>query len=154
MLKGCHHNGFPCLSDTGKVRGLISRNEIITILKYYVPEKYVTRDVLENHVPDPENDWKYLLPVETFAVSLQSKTLRVSDVNHLLQKVPPEAVVDLRPYMNRGPITVAEITPILRVYGIVRGMGTRHTPVVNDMMEPVGMITRKELMSDFKKDLT
>ena len=51
--------------------------------------------------------------------------------------------------MNRGPITVTPITPILRVYGIFRGMGTRHTPVVNDAMEPVGMITRKELMSDF-----
>jgi CBS domain-containing protein len=56
-------------------------------------------------------------------------------------------------YMNRGPITVTPITPILRVYGIFRGMGTRHTPVVNDAMEPIGMITRKELMSDFQKDL-
>ena len=60
-----------------------------------------------------------------------------------------EAAVDLRLYMNRGPITVTPITPICE-YGVFRGMGTRHTPVVNDAMEPVGMITRKELMSDFQ----
>jgi len=80
--------------------------------------------------------------------------LRVSDIVHLLESVPETAVVDLRPYMNRGPIVVTEITPILRAYGIVRGMGTRHIPVVNDQMEPIGMITRKELMSDFQNDLT
>ena len=153
MLKSCHHNGFPCLSDNGKVRGLILRNQIITILKYYVPAEYITREEIEEHIPDAENDWKYLLPYEVFAVSLQSKNMQVHDVESLLKDVPDTAVLDLRPYMNRGPITVSEITPILRVYGIVRGMGTRHTPVVNDAMEPIGMITRKELMSDFQKDL-
>jgi len=154
MLQGCRHNGFPCVSDTGKIRGLILRNQIITILKYYLPDNYITREQLEAHVPDPDEDWKHLLPEEAFAVSLQSKNLRVSDIEHLMKSVPLTAVVDLRPYMNRGPIVVTEITPILRAYGIVRGMGTRHIPVVNDQMEPVGMITRKELMSDFQNDLT
>ena len=153
MLNSNSHNGFPCLSDNGKLRGLITRNQIITILKYHSKDSYVTREEIEVHVPDADEDWKYLLPYEAFAVSLQSKNMRVSDIEHLLDDVPEDAVADLRPYMNRGPISVTEITPILRVFGIVRGMGTRHTPVVNDNMEPIGMITRKELMSDFQKDL-
>lgn len=153
MLASCRHNGFPCLADDGKIRGLILRNQIITILKYYQADDYVTREQIETHVPDAEEDWKFLLPYEAFAVSLQSKNMSVADIDHLLESVPAEAAVDLRPYMNRGPITVTPITPILRVYGVFRGMGTRHTPVVNDAMEPVGMITRKELMSDFQKDL-
>ena len=125
MLQDCRHNGFPCLSDSGKIRGLILRNQIITVLKYYAlrPENYVTREQIERHIPDPDTDWETLLPEEAFAVSLQSKMLRVSDVVPLLTLVPDNAVVDLRPYMNRGPSVVTEITPILRAYGIVRGMG-------------------------------
>lgn len=158
MLQGCRHNGFPCLADNGKIRGIILRNQIITILKYLDADTYITREQIEMHTPDPDNDWKFLLPYEAFATSLQSKNMRVKEVERLLGDpaeggVPADAVIDLRPYMNRGPIVVTEITPILRVYGIVRGMGTRHTPVVNDNMEPIGMITRKELMSDFQKDL-
>jgi len=63
---------MPCLAFTiGKIRGLILRNQIITILKYYLPANYITREQLENHIPDPDEDWKHLLPEEAFAVSLQ-----------------------------------------------------------------------------------
>jgi H+/Cl- antiporter ClcA len=99
MLAGCRHNGFPCLADNGKIRGLILRNQIITILKYYQPDDYVTRDQIEAHTPDPEEDWKFLLPCEAFAVSLQSKNMSVADIKHLLDTVPAEAAVDLRPYV-------------------------------------------------------
>jgi CBS domain-containing protein len=32
-------------------------------------------------------------------------------------------------------------------------MGIRHLPVVDDSNKPLGMITRKELMTDFAQDL-
>jgi hypothetical protein len=61
----------PYTLTIGKIRGLILRNQIITILKYYLPGNYITREQLENHIPDPDEDWKHLLPEEAFAVSLQ-----------------------------------------------------------------------------------
>ena len=60
---------------SGKIRGLILRNQIITLLKYYIPENYITREQIESHVPDPEEDWKLLLPEEAFAVSLSVGSL-------------------------------------------------------------------------------
>ena len=62
MLRGCRHNGFPCVSDTSKIKGLIVSNQIITILKYYLPDNYITREQLESHVPDPDEDGKHSMP--------------------------------------------------------------------------------------------
>ena len=40
-----------------------------------------------------------------------------------------------------------------RCYSLFRGMGIRHLPVVNDDHQVIGIITRKELMTDFSQDL-
>jgi chloride channel 7 len=55
--------------------------------------------------------------------------------------------------MNMAPVTVSPNCPIIRCYQLFRGMGIRHLPVVDDHNQVLGMITRKELMTDFQQDL-
>ena len=55
--------------------------------------------------------------------------------------------------MNVAPVTVSPLCPIARCYTLFRGMGIRHLPVVDDNNRVVGIITRKELMTDFAQDL-
>jgi len=81
---------------------LILRNQLITLLRYYdITNGGKTREEILRTANDADNDWKYLLPEEAFAVSLSSKVLNVSEVDELLKLVSDTAVIDLRPYMNR-----------------------------------------------------
>ena len=61
--------------------------------------------------------------------------------------------IDISPYMNPDPLTVQPGCSMARVYSLFRGVGLRHLCVVNDRLEPLGMITRKDLMSSFSQDL-
>ena len=69
------------------------------------------------------------------------------------ERLPAATVLDVRAYMNPATITVSPKCPISRCYTLFRGMGIRHLPVVDDSNKPLGMITRKELMTDFAQDL-
>jgi len=55
--------------------------------------------------------------------------------------------------MNPSPFSVSDSTPIARVYRLFRSMGIRHLPVVDKDNIVVGVLTRKELRTDFKQDL-
>jgi CBS domain-containing protein len=68
-------------------------------------------------------------------------------------ELPEGACIDLRAYMNPAPIMVTGKCPIARCYTLFRGMGIRHLPVVDDDHSVIGIITRKELMTDFSQDL-
>ena len=56
----------------------------------------------------------------------------------------------MRPYMNTGPYIVYAFTKLSKVFRLYRAMGLRHLPVVDHNNYVVGMLTRKELMTDFK----
>ena len=51
--------------------------------------------------------------------------------------------------MNSCPYTVYANSKLTKVFRLYRGMALRHVPVVNLENEVVGIITRKELMTDF-----
>lgn len=59
-------------------------------------------------------------------------------------------MIDLRPYMNTGPYTVYGFSKLSKVFRLYRAMGLRHLPVVDNDNFVIGMLTRKELMTDFK----
>ena len=65
------------------------------------------------------------------------------------QAISPRAILDLRPYMDTGAVTVSEISPATQCFELFRRHGLRHLPVCNADNEPVGMITRQELTTDF-----
>ena len=56
--------------------------------------------------------------------------------------------MDGRPYVNVAAVSVTPDCPIARVFTIFRSMGIRHLPVVNTEHRVIGIITRKELMSE------
>lgn len=55
--------------------------------------------------------------------------------------------------MNPGPYSVYSYTKLSKVFRLYRAMGLRHLPVIDDDNYVIGMLTRKELMTDFKGDL-
>jgi len=57
------------------------------------------------------------------------------------------------PFMNPAPFSVMDVTPLTRVFRLYRAMGIRHLPVTNIENEVVGILTRKELRTDFSHDL-
>ena len=55
--------------------------------------------------------------------------------------------------MNPAPITVNSLCPIASCFALFRALGIRHLVVLDDASVPQGVITRKELRTDFKQDL-
>lgn len=53
--------------------------------------------------------------------------------------------LDLRPYMNRAPLTVRQECSGERAYQVFTSLGLRHLCVVSDHNQVVGLITRKDL---------
>ena len=56
-----------------------------------------------------------------------------------------DEIIDLRPYMNLGPLSVQEECPATRVHSIFRTMQLRHLCVLDKDASLVGIITRKDL---------
>lgn len=85
-----------------------------------------------------------------------------------------DKIIDLRPFMNPAPYTVraalqstqtrpidphpgaqvGEHWPLTRVYRLYRSLGLRHLPVINMHNQLVGILSRKELQTDFRQDLS
>ncbi len=78
---------------------------------------------------------------------IEAGSLQLSD--EAAQAISPRAILDLRPYMDTGAVTVSEISPATQCFELFRRHGLRHLPVCNADNEPVGMITRQELTTDF-----
>ena len=64
-----------------------------------------------------------------------------------------DSKMNLAPFMNPVPFSVQEECPTSRVYRIFRAMGLRHLVVVGRHNDVRGIITRKDLRSDFSQDL-
>mmetsp|Transcript_10749 Transcript_10749/g.14032 ORF Transcript_10749/g.14032 Transcript_10749/m.14032 type:complete len:140 (+) Transcript_10749:2-421(+) len=58
-----------------------------------------------------------------------------------------DKVLDLRPYMNSGALTVHHSVNMSRVHLLFRALGLRHLTVVNTANNVIGIITRQELCS-------
>jgi len=75
------------------------------------------------------------------------------DTTSSVTGVGEQAVVDLSPYVDRSTLTVQVGFPMSKVYTLFRSLGLRHLCVVNEEGAPVGILTRKELMCAFDRDL-
>ena len=150
LLRSTKHNGFVVVSESGACRGMILRNQLIVLLKHGRFGGTVKDTIARPRGKTVlEED---LLDLSAFAPSLQSKMLGLDDAEKIIADVDPASAMDLRSYMNPASITVSGDCPITRCYNLFRGMGIRHLPVVSNG-RVVGIITRKELMTDFSQDL-
>lgn len=77
----------------------------------------------------------------------------VNQIEYLLNEIDSNEAIDLRPYYNVAAIFVTGECNVARIYTLFRSLGIRHLPIVNDDFEVIGIITRKEIMSDFSRDL-
>eukprot|EP00753_Platysulcus_tardus_P014481 PLAT4376.2.p1 GENE.PLAT4376.2~~PLAT4376.2.p1 ORF type:complete len:683 (+),score=380.79 PLAT4376.2:233-2050(+) len=145
MLREHTHNGFPVVQDFGDGRdtfvGLILRNQLITIIRHHA------------FLEKPEDvDKTSLLAIDKFSTTVSSKIGSLDDV--VLTDEEEDMFIDMEPYMNPAPFSVRQCCLLTRVYRIFRAMGLRHLVVVDAQNQVVGMLTRKELRTDFSVDLS
>ncbi|KAJ7557385.1 hypothetical protein O6H91_05G124700 [Diphasiastrum complanatum] len=78
--------------------------------------------------------------------SSNSKPGNVSDDINTTADAPKKVLaLDLRPFMNRAPITVRRECSAQRVYIIFRTLGLRHLCVTDSHNKVIGIITRKDI---------
>jgi len=92
---------------------------------------------------------------DDFYTSLESETMSISELCYSSNDIQAlkGKYIDFRAVMNPSPFCVQVDTPLTRVFRLYRSMGIRHLPVVDIDNRCVGMLTRKELRTDFKVDL-
>ncbi|VEN38135.1 unnamed protein product [Callosobruchus maculatus] len=138
LLRLTSYNGFPVvdppLSDQsevttyGRIRGLILRSQLIVILQKKIFNETsddwdrIKASIFRNEYPRYPN-------IDNVSISEEEKTYSV----------------DLRPFMNPSPYTVLHSASLPRMFRLFRALGLRHLPIVNDINEVVGMVTRKDL---------
>jgi chloride channel 7 len=150
LLATSVHGGYPVtgsVDDTNNHRmiGFLLRNRLTTVLNQILLLKRTTQlELTESH----------------FAVTLNSKRTKLmqsDELDRMIQDVNggegENALVDLSPFIDRSTLTVQVGFPMSKVYTLFRSLGLRHLCVVNEMGECVGILTRKELMCAFDRDL-
>ncbi|KAH1026132.1 H(+)/Cl(-) exchange transporter 7 [Dendroctonus ponderosae] len=138
LLKLTSYNGFPVvdppLSDQsevttyGRIRGLILRSQLIVILK----------QKLFNETSEHWSEFSASLFRDQYPRYPCIEDLHLEDEEKTYS-------IDLRPFMNPSPYTVLHSTSLQRMFRLFRGLGLRHLPIVNDVNEVIGMVTRKDL---------
>jgi len=138
------------------------RSQLITLLekKAYITEgqKDLAMSKAYDHdrsrLAEVGHDTRGFLKISDFGTTIQSSA---KDLNVVPSRPDTETWetlhLDLRPYMNPAPFSIQENTPLARVFRLYRAMGIRHLPVVDQDNVVVGILTRKELRTDFSTDL-
>lgn len=148
MLRSNSHNGFPVIDrvQNGEtvVIGLILRSYLLVVLQLKADFQ---------HIPVPSNTRGSLSTrhnVTDFVKPASSKGLSIDDI-HLTQD-EMEMYIDLQPFVNPSPYIVPEDMSLTKVYNLFRQLGLRHIFVVPCPSRVIGMITRKDLLSEEKED--
>ena len=85
--------------------------------------------------------------------ALESRYPEYPDVDSLTVSLDErEGLLDLRPYMERGPHVIYSTASAMRAYRIFRTLGLRHLVVIDNANRAVGMITRMELLRSHMKE--
>lgn len=136
LLMTCTHGGFPVVDDDGRVLGFILRNHLAVLLREGVREG------------------SSMLKLHFFANTLQSKRRDMAALDDSSCEDSGNYILDVSDYMDNSPLTVRCGFPVSKVYTLFRSLGLRHLICVDDSARACGMITRKELMCAFDRDLT
>lgn len=135
------HNGFPVVDpghdqteslSFGKLRGLILRHQLIVLLQNKIFNE-------RSDLWDPNN---YKVALKLFRDEYP-RYKQIQDISLSSQEM--RCTIDLRPFMSSSPYVVIHSMTLPRVFRIFRALGLRHLPVVDDMNQVVGMVTRKDL---------
>jgi chloride channel 7 len=132
LLESCKHNGFPVESlRDGTFKGTILRSEIEALLWHI----YFT-----NNTQVCSYEFRQRVENRMFHEKCQGvPSFHASWLDERL---------DLSPYIDQSCFSIPETTSLSRTYTLFRTLGIRHLVVVNKDNRIVGMITRKDLVSD------
>lgn len=84
--------------------------------------------------------------------ALESRYPNYPDIDSLTVSADErEGLLDLRPYMERGPHVIYNIASAMRAYRMFRTLGLRHLLVIDGKNHVVGIITRSELLASHMK---
>ena len=84
--------------------------------------------------------------------ALESRYPTYPDIDSLTVSMDErQGLLDLRPYMERGPHVVYNTASAMRAYRIFRTLGLRHLVVIDNANRVVGIITRMELLTSHMK---
>ncbi|XP_047995343.1 H(+)/Cl(-) exchange transporter 7 [Leguminivora glycinivorella] len=145
LLKLVSYNGFPVvdppLADDQEVhtykrlRGLILRSQLIVLLQNKIYN--------ENEHESANTTWSsFNVDMDMF----RKEYPRYPSINDLeISDWEKTCTIDLRPFMNPSPYTLPTRASLPRLFRLFRALGLRHVPIVNDVNEVVGMVTRKDI---------
>ncbi|XP_063380868.1 H(+)/Cl(-) exchange transporter 7 [Cydia fagiglandana] len=145
LLKLVSYNGFPVvdppLADDQEVhtykrlRGLILRSQLIVLLQNKIYN--------ENEHENANTTWaSFNVDMNMF----RKEYPRYPSINDLeISDWEKTCTIDLRPFMNPSPYTLPTRASLPRLFRLFRALGLRHLPIVNDVNEVVGMVTRKDI---------
>ncbi|CAM6082441.1 unnamed protein product [Calypogeia fissa] len=148
VLSSNSHNGFPVIeqlrSGESVVIGLILRSHLLVLLQHKADFQ---RSPV---VGDQQGRMPYRYDVRDFAKPVSSKGISVDDVH-----LSPEEMamyIDLEPFVNPTPYVVSEDMSLSKVYNLFRQLGLRHVCVIPRPSSVIGIITRKDLLSEEMED--
>lgn len=123
-------------------KGIISREELEMLLAH--PDHFLLRRSDQSRIID------FNMQMEYANRRHATKRAKMADLaNSLLSSFTPtqlEMFVDLGPYVNTSAVSVTEGFSVKLAHTVFRSLGLRHLTVLNDNHEPVGIVTRKDLM--------
>jgi chloride channel 7 len=140
-LKSSKHHGFPIITENGKFSGLMLRHQFLILFKNRIFFGGNSGEDLKYDDFHPTRS-SYELDFE--------KTLNLNE-NEI--KDLSEEVIDSRAFMAQNRVSIYSDVPLTAVFRQYRAMGLRHLIVISNDNQPIGIITRKELMTDFSTDL-
>ncbi|OQV24355.1 H(+)/Cl(-) exchange transporter 7 [Hypsibius exemplaris] len=144
ILHKVTHNGFAVVSDGdirsplsdtpdtfGRMRGLILRSQLITLLQLKVFNESPDIDVIRAglSIRSFRDTYPRYPSIKDVAITDQERRY----------------TMDLAPYMNPSPYVVYMNTPFPRLFKLFRALGLRHLVVVDNRNQVVGILTRKDL---------
>jgi len=133
----CNHNGFPVMNTQGKYIGLILRSQLTVLLN---KKAFSPQDSRKSRVIVSLDEFREIYP-------------RFPDIEDIvLNEEELEMFLNLSPYINPRTYVVNQHTPLHRVFSLFRTMGLRHLVVLDDYSTVVGMITRKDLITQIGTD--
>ncbi|XP_043281524.1 H(+)/Cl(-) exchange transporter 7 [Venturia canescens] len=139
LLRCVTFNGFPVvdppsadgdeIKSYGRLRGLILRSQLIVLIKNKIFNENDDARQASFDIETFRNEYPRYPTVDEINITEEEKTY----------------TVELRPFMNPSPYTLQHSATLPRAFRLFRALGLRHLPVVNDINEVIGMITRKDV---------
>ncbi|XP_077294342.1 chloride channel protein 7 [Arctopsyche grandis] len=142
VLKLMTYNGFPIVDPPlidenetpmyKRFRGLILRSQLIVLLQQKVfirTQPTVEDNPINININTFRQEYPRFPTIDQVCITEEEKTY----------------TIDLRPFMNPAPYTLLHSASLPRMFRLFRALGLRHLPIVNDINEVVGMVTRKDL---------